>query len=74
MTQSLLPSAAMIALAAGRDPDKNQLSKESLAAAEDDAKFKILQKAELRIKAVRPSRSPAPHHRLYSLTPPHHSL
>ncbi len=57
----------MIALAAGRDPDKNKLSKESLAAAEDDVKFKILQKAEQRIKAVRspwphtPSPCPTPH-------------
>jgi hypothetical protein len=49
----VLLSAAMIALSAGRDPDKNQLSKESLAAAEDEVKFKILQKAEQRIKAVR---------------------
>lgn len=45
-------SAAMIALSAGKDPDKNQLSKESLASAEDAVKFKILQKAEQRINAA----------------------
>ena len=43
----------MIALAQGKDPDQVQLSKESLAAAEDKIKFKILQKAEQRVKAVR---------------------
>ena len=48
-----LCSAAMIAIAAGQDPDKNQLSKESLAAAEDAIKFKILNRAEQRVKAVR---------------------
>ena len=42
----------MIALAQGKDPDQVQLSKESLAAAEDKIKFKILQKAEQRVKAV----------------------